>query len=283
MRTKLLLGATLLLGLQLTAQQLSEPKPISLKDAYTNPLISPDGNNVLLTKEHYKGVYLLNLKTKKVETISISEGSGYAYSWNQNSSIFYFKEKGKAQYFKDASVKSYNIKTKKKVFEKTITNEILASYKGNTKQNIVVYTNLSTLKIEAKDLMTSKTWVVTNDDGQYYNALLSNDGKKVAVHKGADIYVYDINGKDSGKRIGTGLANSWSSDGKYLIGFLDQSTDGHTLSNSELLLFDVEHFKTIQLTDSKDKFEMFPSFYGENKLLFSDEKTGKIFTSTLKF
>lgn len=282
MRTKFLFVATLLLGLQLSAQQLSEPKPIPLKDSFTNPLVSPDGNYALLTKEHYKGVYLLNLKTEELLPISSGDGSGYAYSWNQNSTIFYFKEKKNKEYFKDAKVKSYNLKSKVTKTEEDINQEFIASFKGNSEQTIVVYTNLSTLKIEAKDLKTLKTWVVTNEEGQFYNALISHDGKKVAVHKGADIYLYNINGKESGIRIGTGLATSWSSDNKYLIGFLDESKDGHSISNSEILLFDVDNSKTIKLTSTENQFEMFPSFYGKNKVLFSDEKTGKIFTSNLK-
>jgi len=42
---------------------------------------------------------------------------------------------------------------------------------------------MTTLKIEAKDLISKKSWVITSEEGQYYNALLSPDGKKLPFIK----------------------------------------------------------------------------------------------------
>ncbi|MEW5675737.1 hypothetical protein ABGT15_05450 [Flavobacterium enshiense] len=279
MKTKFLLGATLLLGIQLQAQEFSKPKEISLKGSFTNPVASPDGKYALLTQEHNHGVYLLNMTTKKITPISPKDGNGYGYAWSPDSKTFYFKEKGEKDYFSDSKVKAYSISQKKsKSLE--LNHNFLPSYNG--KNEIVVHTNPSSLKIEATNLKTSKSWIVTNNEGQFYNAIISNDGKKVAVHNGADIWVYDINGTDKGKRIGQGIATSWSSDDKYLIGFLDESHDGHSVSNSEIILFDVENSRASKLTSTENQIEMFPSLYGNNQIIFSDEKTGKIYTSTLK-
>lgn len=279
MKTKFLLVATLLLGIQLQAQQFSKPKEIISKGNFTNPVASPDGKYVLLTQEHNHGVYLLNMQTKKITPISPKEGIGYGYSWNADSKTFYYKEKSERDYFSDSKVKAHTIGQKK---SKTLdlNHNFLPSYNG--KNEIVVHTNPSTLKIEATNLKTAKTWVITNNEDQFYNAILSHDGKKVAVHNGADIWVYEISGTDKGKRIGQGIATSWSSDDKYLIGFLDESKDGHVVSNSELLLFDVENSRTTKLTGTENQIEMFPSIYSNNQVIFSDEKTGKIYTSTLK-
>lgn len=280
MKTIFFLAATLSLGLQLQAQQLSKPKEIILKGAFTNPVASPNGKLVLLTKEHNKGVYLLNLKTKKIKTISRAEGSGYAYSWNPNSTTFYYKEKGEKEYFSDAKVRTYFI-AQKKSKQLRINHNFLPSYNG-LKNNVVVHTNPSTLKIEATDLTTLKSWIVTNEDGQFYNAIVSHDGKKVAVHNGADIYVYPIEGSGKGIKIGTGIATSWSKDDNYLIGFLDESKDGHSVTNSDLYLFNTAGTKPVKLTTTETTIEMFPCFYDENKIMFADDKTGKIYTSQLK-
>ncbi|MGX7666204.1 hypothetical protein [Flavobacterium pedocola] len=280
MKTKFLLCATLLLGLQFQAQELSKPREIAIKGAYSNPVASPDGKYVLLTKEHNKGVYLLEMKTKRITVVSDKDGSGYAYTWNKDSKTFYYKEKGEKAYFSDSKVKAFSV-TQKKAKPLNLNHNFLPSFKGNSKK--VVHTNPSTLKIEATDLESSKNWVVTNDEGQFYNAILSNDGTKVAVHKGADIYLYNVDGNDKGKYIGTGLATAWSKDDKYLIGFLDESKDGHSVSNAEILLFDVRTSKTIKLTTTENQIEMLPSLYGNNQVIFSDEKTGKLFVSQLKF
>lgn len=280
MKTKFFLAATLFLVLQLQAQQLSKPKEIILKGAFANPTVSPNGKYVLLAKEHNKGVYLLDLKTKKIKTISKAEGSGYAYSWNPNSTSFYYKEKGEKDFFTNATVKTYSM-SQKKSKPVNINHNFLPSYSGS-KNNVVVHTNPSTLKIEATDLTTLKSWIVTKDDGQFYNAIASHDGKKVAVHNGSDIYIYPIDGSDKGIKIGTGIATSWSKDDNYLIGFLDESKDGHSVTNSDLYLFNTDGTKTVKLTTTESTIEMFPCFYGENKIMFVDDKTGKIYTSQLK-
>ncbi len=280
MKTKFLLAATLLLSLQMQAQQLEKPKQIPIKGSFTNPVVSPDGNYALLTKEHLKGVYLLNLKNKKITQISDKEGSGYAYSWNPNSTTFYYKEKGEKEYFSDAKVRTYFI-AQKKSKQLQINHNFLPSYNGS-ENNVVVHTNPSTLKIEATDLTTLKSWTVTNEEGQFYNAIVSHDGKKVAVHNGANIYIYPIEGNGKGIKIGTGIATSWSKDDKYLIGFLDESKDGHSVTNSDLYLFNAATAKSVKLTATANVIEMFPCFYDDNKIMFADDKTGKIFTSQLK-
>jgi Tol biopolymer transport system component len=281
MKTQLVFAATLLLGLQMQAQQLTRPEQITIKGSYTNPIVSPNGNYALLTKEHYSGVFLLNLKNKQVLQLSDKEGSGYAYSWNPDSKTIYFKEKEAKEYFSNSKVVRYEIGSKKRTMLKDVNHNYLPSY-GKTNNGIVIYTNPTTLKIEAKDLKTSKSWVITTEEGQYYNALLSNDGTKVAVHNGADIFVYTVDGKSKGVKVGTGIATSWSQDNNYLIGFMDESKDGHSVTNSDLYLFDVIALKSIKITATENTFEMFPCFYGTNKVMFSDEKTGKIYTSELK-
>lgn len=270
---------SLLLSLSIYAQKIDNFERIEVDGFYTNPVFSPTGEFVLLTGEHLKGVYLLNLKDKSVKEISDKPGSGYGYSWDKSGESFYFKEKAEKDYFTNSKVINYYVKDNhsKKVSE--IDHNYLPSYNG--KSEIVVYTNLSNLKIEAKDLSTSKSWTVTNDKGQFYNAILSHDGKKIAVHNGADIFVYDIEGNSKGRKIGTGIATAWTDDDKHLIGFLDESEDGHSVSNSELYLFDVQNAKTKKITNTEVITEMFPTIF-KDQIIFSDDKTGRLFLATLK-
>lgn len=279
MKKNVLLSALLIFAIKSHAQEFSKPKEISVRGNFTNPVASPDGKYALLTQEHNHGVFLLNMETQEVIPISIKEGIGYGYTWNLDSQTFYFKEKGEKEYFSNSKVKAYSIKDKRATLL-DLNHNLLPSFNG--KNEIVVHTNPFTLQIEATNLKTQKKWSITNDEGQYYNAILSHDGKKVAVHKGADIWVYNIDGSDKGKIIGQGIATSWSTDDKFLIGFLDESLDGHSISNSEILLFDVENSRTKKLTSTEDQFEMFPSLFGENQVIFSDEKSGKMYVSTLK-
>lgn len=265
------------------SQKLSKPKKIEILGTFTNPIPSPTGEFILLTSEKFQGISLLNIKTKKTIQISKTEGSGYGYSWANDGETFFYKVKPENGYIINSEVFSYNIKTKKT--EKiSINHNYLPSYKGNMKgSNIVVYTNIMTLKIEAINLNTSKSWVVTNDEGQFYNAILSHDGKKVAVHNGPNISVYNIDGSGIISKLGVGIATSWSKNDNYLLGFMDESSDGHEISNSDLYMFDVTKSTSKKITQTKDSFESDPSFFGTNMIIYADEKTGQIFTSQINF
>lgn len=267
------------------SQKIEKMNRVDVDGFYTNPIVSPDGKFALVTGHHFKGAYVLNLETNEIIQISDKEGSGYGYSWDNNNEMVYFKQKEAKEYFSDSKVYSYSLKTKTTTLLPEIDINMLSSYHGkekNSESQIVVYTNMTTLKIEAKDLISKKSWVITSEDGQYYNSLLSPDGKKVAVHNGSDIYIYDINGTGKGQKIGTGLATSWSADNQHLLGFLDTSEDGHNVTNSELYLFDSKTLKSKKVTNTEVLLEMFPSFISENTVLFTDDKTGAIYTANLK-
>jgi hypothetical protein len=102
------------------------------------------------------------------------------------------------------------------------------------------------------------------------------------VHKGSDVYIYPLEGSSEGIKIGTGLVTSWSSDSKNLIGFIDESEDGHSVSNAELLWFNIEN-KTVKKISFTEVFlEMYPSFIDSKTILFSEDKTGGIYIANLK-
>lgn len=283
MKRILILLVLVIVGTDGFSQKLSKTKRIELKGTFANPITSPTGEFVLLTSQQSKGVLLLNMKTNKLTQISKTEGSGYGYSWSNDGQTFFYKVKPENGYIMNSEVFSYNIKTKKT--EKiNINHNYLPSYKGSIKgSNIVVYTNIITLKIEAIDLNTSKSWVVTNSEGQFYSATLSHDGKKVAVHEGSNLFIYNIDGSGVIAKLGEGIATSWSKDDKYLLGFISKSPDGHDITNSDIYLFDVTTSKSKKMTQTKNSLESDPSFFGTNGIIYTDGKTGQIFTSQIKF
>lgn len=278
-----MLCGAILLSLAVRGQKIDDFERIPVDGFYTNPLFSPNGEFVLLTGEHLRGVYVLDLKDTSVRQISDKEGSGYAYTWDESGNSFYYKEKPERGFFTDSKVIRYDIRDNLLQKMEHLDHNFLPSYKGGDKgsQQVVIYTNTATLKIEARDLASSRRWEITKNDGQFYNAILSNDGQKVAVHNGPDIYIYSIDGSFEGKRIGTGIATAWTADDKYLLGFLDESDDGHIVTNSELYLFDTEKPRRVKLTSTEVISEMFPTLHGD-KVIFTDDKSGRIFIATLK-
>lgn len=285
MKRKLVLFFALASSNFIFSQKIEKMNRVDVDGFYTNPVVSPNGKFVLVTGHHFKGAYVLNLKTNQITQISDKEGSGYGYSWDDNNETVYFKQKEQKEYFSDSKVYSYSLKDKKTTLRSDIDSNMMSSYHGkekNVTSQIVVYTNITTLKIEAKDLISKRSWVITSEEGQYYNALLSPNGKKVAVHKGSDIYVYEVNGNGKGQKVGTGIATSWSADNQHVLGFLDTSEDGHNVTNSEIYLFDSKTLKSKKVTNTEVLLEMFPSFVGKNKVLFTDDKTGAIYIAKLK-
>lgn len=262
------------------SQKLYETKKMEFNDFYTSPIASPNGEFALVTGQQFMGIYLLELKTKKITPISITEANGYGYSWAADNETIFYKVQPKNGYVMDSEVFSYNIKNKKK--EKVaIDHNYLPSYQGENK--VVVYTNIRTLQIEAIDLNTMKSWIVTNNDGKFYSATLSHDGKKVAVHEGSELFVYNIDGSGMIAKLGPGIATSWSYDDNYLLGYLSESKDGHVISNSDLYLFDVKNERSTKITDTKDVIESNVSFLSADQIIYADEKTGDIIISKIKF
>ena len=267
------------------AQQLKSLTRIEIAGDFSNPVVAPNGKVALVTTDHANGVFLLNLQTQKLQQISDKEGSGYGYSWNKNSQEFYFKQKNKGDFYADSKTYSYNLESRKVTELQEINHNFLPSFSGYEKgdaSSIVVYIDSKSLKLHAKDLVSQKDWVVTKDEGQFYNPVLSHDAKKVAVHNGPNVYIYDVAGKDKAINLGMGIATAWAPSDKYLIGFLDESSDGHNIENSEIYMFSPDQKAPVKLTNTKEISEMFPSFINENTIMFSDDKTGRLFTIDLK-
>lgn len=267
------------------AQDLKNLTRIEVDGFYSNPVASPTGEFALVTAEHANGVYLLNLKTNKIQPISNKEGAGYGYSWNKSGDEFYFKQKERDEYYANAKTYSYNLKTQKVTELHEINHNFLPSFRGlqqKDESNVVVYTNTVTLKIHARDLVTQKDWIITNDDGQFYNAILSHDASKIAVHNGANIFIYDLKGDKKPVNLGIGIATAWDPTDSYLIGFLDESADGHNIDNSEIYRFSPSQKAPVKLTNTEVFSEIFPSFVNDNKILFADDKTGRLFTIDIK-
>ncbi len=270
-------------GIILQAQSISEVKVISDNGEFTNPVMSPDGEHLLMTHPEMGGVYLLDLQTHKITTVSTQLISGYGYSWSTDSEKVYFMDKNHDDFVTDAQVVSYDLRSEKEEIHPEINPAYIDAFIHSEKDDdIFVYTDPYSLMIMAERKSEAAPWAITKGDGQFYSPILSHDQKKVIVHEGPNVYVYHTDGSGMIADLGMGIATSWSKDDQYVIGFLDESSDGHEIDNSELYLFDIQQQKKIQLTDTPDIIEMEPRFYGEaQQIIFADEKEGKIYSAQL--
>lgn len=258
-------------------------KAITSENSYTAPIWSPDGKSILVTEVGYKGLYLINVDDHEIRKLNDIQGAGYNAVWSPDSKHVYFRNKKEnPDYSSKLEVNSIDVISGNISVHPEINPNGLQSY-FMAKDNIspIVYTNTKTLLIEAQTFDKSKTWVITKDPGQYYQAILSPDRTKVVLHNGGEMFVYSIDGSGLISSLGRGIACSWTSDSENILYFLGED-DGHQSTGSELYLCSSDGLYKWKLTDTSDVFEMFPSLSPDNKIIvYSDDKSGKVFIANL--
>ncbi len=261
--------------------------PLKIEGHYSRPAVSPNLDYILLAGEQGEGLFLYNSGTQEIKKISDNIASSYGYSWDANGKQFYYLEKPEEANMSESVVMTYSLEDgKSSPSQMDIPCTYLPSFHGVDEQSenqIVVYTDLDDLQIYAIDLLSRETTNLTQDpESQFYSAILSHDQSKIAVHRDADIMIYTLDGSEEPYIIGQGIATQWSPDDQYLIGFRDESVDGHELSGSELYIFDLETKSAHQITSTEDRAETFPVFYGKDQILYSDPLNNVISTISLK-
>ena len=263
--------------------KIKDIKAITSENYYAAPVWSPDGNSILVTEAGYKGLYLIDVSNNKVRKLNDIQGAGYNAVWSLDSKQIYFRNKKENQdYSSKLEVNSIDVNSGKISIHPEINPDGLLSY-FMAKDTIspIVYTNTKTLLIEAQTFDKSKTWVITKDPGQYYQAILSPDRTKIVLHNRGEMFVYSVDGSGLISSLGRGIACSWSSDSKQILYFLGED-DGHFKTGSELYLCSSDGLNKWKLTNTPDVYEMFPSWSPDNKkIVYSDDKSGKIFIADL--
>ena len=251
---------------------------------YSAPKWSPDGNKILFTTIGFTGLYIINVNEKnEIITLNTLPGAGYNAEWSEDGKdVFYRHKTTHADYTSSIEVKSIHILDGEIKNQPRIDpNGIASNLSAADRSAPIVYTNTKTLLIEAQTLDKSKRWIVTNNPGQYYQAILSPDKTKVLVHRDGEMFVYAIDGSGLISSLGRGIATSWSSDSKQVLFFIGED-DGHKKTGSDLYLCNSDGSGRWRLTNTPNDFEMFPSWSPDNKkIAFSDAKTGMIYTANV--
>lgn len=228
-------------------------------DFFQHPQWSPDGEKILTTGINKKGLYIVDNETYEIDLISKEAHAGRNARWLNSTQIIYSK-KGE---FKNISLQDTRV--------------------AESDTNLFIYVNLKERKLYAHSITENKDLLLLEHPANYYNPVLSPDGKKLAIHIGASIYIVPTDGSGTMEKLGTGIANSWSPDSKDVFYFMDQSIDGHCISNSDIYFIDTETKQAEQLSFTDNRVEMWPSVSPDgSRILFTDESQGKIYIADLK-
>ena len=275
------LSSTLLLA---QSHALQNIQPVTTEGEYSTPVWSPDGRKLLFTEAHNDELFVVDLTGERsVKKLKEGAGIGYLANWSEDSEHVIYREhdpQGNRLLVKSIDLGSGRETVRPDVHPDYLKQASRAS--RSAEPPLMVYINRETLKLEAKRGLDGTPWVITPEAGPFYQPLVSPDERSVVVHEGAHMYLYSIAGKGSRKDLGIGLATSWQPDGQGVLTFEDRSTDGHTITASELFFIDQQRATKTQLTSSSDRIEMWGDISPDGqRIAFSDEKSGRIFVADL--
>ena len=221
------------------------------------PVWSPHGNKILLTGEGNNGLYLLNMQDQALQELNTEAGMGREALWINNSTV-QIRKKGNVRQITPQETKSEFIDT------------------------TYVYVDLKE-RLVYKKLSNGKKIQVTSEKANYYNPILSPKGDTLVVHIGSLIYLMPTDASATKTKLAQGIAHSWSKDGRFVFYFLDETSDGQVIDNSDLYVFDIQTMQKSKLTDTPNVLEMWPAISPDgSKLAFTDGKSGKLYIANLK-
>jgi len=267
------------------------------------PVLNNDASKLLLTKSNYQGLYLFELSTKKLTTVSEELGSGYkpAFSEDGNKIVYKVDKYDGIKRFSD--LMEYEISSG--VTTELISNErfmnLVKSDDGKfltvlTEKNKRAYNisnfNLSEQNSQIRFVFTDSEKIIfsTNGvqseyqpmgEGNYVWVSSSLDNKILFHFAGNGTFVNDLN-NNSMYEIGYANAPVFTADGKYVI-YMNDKDNGEKVISSDILVSSFDGTKTFNLTESEDILEMYPQISGNGKVIACNTDDGRIFLIEVSF
>ncbi len=257
---------------------LSLKRKISYKKALACPKISPNGKFLIATTEGNYGIYIFdNTTSSLIGSVKENSRIGFNSYWSNDSDVIFYKEKVNNNW----KVYTYSI-TAKQTKELTAvdhrTIQSLASAQDANDPLLFINENLQISKTTSN---STNSVVITKNQSQYYNPILSPKKDYVLVHSGSMINLLELETGDETSLV-QGIATAWHPNKNGFIYFLDETNDGHSTSGSEVYYYNLSTRTSKNLTKTPYITEMWPSISGDGKLLTcEDEKTGNVLVYTL--
>lgn len=303
---KKFLFAIFFLGIVVQAQNVSviEDKPVtSFKDGrFFYPIVTPDGNNLLFSREDRKGLWIKNLSTGKTQKISNANGSGFepVFSADENSILF-----------RENKIVNGKIYSSLKLFDLTSKNVLLKAENirdlkilknvNNISQSFLANNDLKQLsqkslqKINAQEISVTvdlnKIILIRNGEKKYLAPLgdvyylwpsISPDITKLLfTAAGKGTYISDLQGNIL-KNIGYANYPSWSKDGNWVL-FMKDLDNGEVVVSSEIYIANINTGKYFNLTEQQKEIALYPTWGSSLEEIFYNTDRGQIRKLKLKY
>lgn len=279
-----LLSAILLLSCKETTQIDTVPKKenitletknnFSINGSYSKPLANNVNSRLALSSTDGNQLFIHTEITGKTSTlISKTQNVGNNFAWSKDGSSIIYKEKTK-----DYKTKIVSLNTETLIRKELVNLPKHTALKALKISDTIYFLDQKSLAVKAK--FQNKEWNISTEKGNYYNLEVSPNNKYIIAHKGSFIYLFTTSGTFI-KKLGKGIATGWHEDSQNIVGFLDASIDGHQITGSELYLFHIKK-EPVQLTNTKDKIETWPSFKNNTEVMFREEKKNGVFSTNIQ-
>src|SRR5574344_493317 len=281
-------------------------------ERYINLQWSPDGSKLAFAKEGFEGgIEVLDVATKTRTKVTDVADAGIFFQWSADSKEILFRDtkwtngerthtlyvtdlKGQKQqvsqpqrYLQPASWR-YAANGTKSVFTKdgkimkqpnlpTLNASMTKSVTASKKANISTYNDADAQKFYLID-ENGKQILLNNDFG--LESQISPNGKKIIFNDNDYLILMDTDGKNR-RDLGMGFRANWLNDNQIVY---ELTTDnGHVYTGGELYMVNIDGTNRVQLTNTSDKIEMYPTWNANTqKLAFISQVDGQIYVADLK-
>ncbi|MBC8395388.1 MAG: hypothetical protein H8E08_00260 [Candidatus Marinimicrobia bacterium] len=283
-----------------SVKRIGQPLALQADDNFINPKFSPDGKYVSLTKQHYNGIYLYNLKNKEIKVITQDHSAGFGMSWSKNSEQILSKPAVFNNKRRLNSIVIYNIMNDDKsiIFEDQTSfpgipvwrnndnyitmnggkklklfESILGKESNNSSGKIIYSTENSIIEY---DLKSENKNILFLGEGDILNLHPSPDEEKLVFEVvGGNLWVLDIQTLKK-TNLGIGHEPAWNSRSDKIAYMITQD-DGHVITSSDIYIINADGTKKTNLTNTPNKLEMRPDWHhGEKWIIYDLDGLGPI-------
>lgn len=274
---------------------------------FTSPKWSSDPNRLAFSGERYAGIYVLDLASGTIETVTDAPASGFGFSWSPDgqsilSRIAHFENRRRLD-----AVALFDVTSGDSINLTDLRTDMPALPQWDAAgANVILYAGERLEVFSVKDQRDAagkaaiRPWVAgqaglarvdpasrdverltLGPDDQMLNLTPSPDGRRVAFETlQGRLFATSADGSQL-IELGRGHRPSWSPDGEWIV-FMKAEDDGHTFTRSDLYVARSDGSGVFQLTDTTDQLEMNPSWSPDgSRIAYDDFNDGIIYVLSI--
>lgn len=267
------------------------------------PQVSPTGESIIFSSENYDGIWQYTIANGKIEKIIDSPGAGYEPKFTSDGSQIIYRKNKYIHNLKYSSIHKFDLLTKADEILQTKARNVTPPLE-RPKEAVAFVVDKSLViknipnKLQKTDFSNERIVTIENtqmivyqngkrniytplEDGSYLWPSVSPDGTKLLFTvAGVGTFVTDFDGNIISE-IGYAHYPKWSKDGKWIV-YMEDYDDGYKVTSSELHVVSVDGTIDVELTDTPNINEMYPSWSPVANEIVYNTTDGVIYKLKLK-